>query len=101
MKTNQTKPKRTSTSSVQCWMLNAVLLATATGALADVRYMDVNSTNATPPYSDWSTAATDTPSDVNVLLNWSSTNPGYDSYSVTAIAAKQARSRFPNQQIIY
>jgi len=27
-------------------------------ALAGVHYVDVNSTNATPPYTDWTTAAT-------------------------------------------
>src|SRR6266545_473416 len=27
-------------------------------ALADVHYVDVNSTNATPPYTNWATAAT-------------------------------------------
>src|SRR5690349_15052877 len=27
-------------------------------ALADVHYVDVNSTNATPPYTNWPTAAT-------------------------------------------
>ena len=36
----------------------ALLLAGAGSALADVHYVDVNSTNATPPYTNWATAAT-------------------------------------------
>jgi hypothetical protein len=36
----------------------ALLLASAASALADVHYADVNSTNATPPYANWTTAAT-------------------------------------------
>jgi hypothetical protein len=44
--------------SVRCWMLNVALLATAASALAEVHYVDVNSTNATPPYTNWTTAAT-------------------------------------------
>src|SRR6516225_5011729 len=36
----------------------ALLLASAGTALAAVHYVDLNSTNTTPPYSDWSTAAT-------------------------------------------
>ena len=35
-----------------------LLLATAGSALAEVHYVDVNSTNATPPYTNWTTAAT-------------------------------------------
>ena len=35
-----------------------LLLAGAVSALADARYVDVNSTNATPPYTNWTTAAT-------------------------------------------
>jgi hypothetical protein len=35
-----------------------MLLATASGTLATVRYVDVNGTNATPPYTNWATAAT-------------------------------------------
>src|SRR6266436_3519655 len=33
-------------------------LATAGSALAGVHYVDVNSTNAAPPYTNWATAAT-------------------------------------------
>src|SRR5438445_10681630 len=36
----------------------AILLASAAGASAATHYVDVNSTNATPPYTTWSTAAT-------------------------------------------
>ncbi len=36
----------------------ALLLASSGSALADVHYVDVNSTNATPPYTNWATAAT-------------------------------------------
>src|SRR5467141_2418768 len=36
----------------------AILLATAASPWAAVRYVDVNSTNGTPPYTTWATAAT-------------------------------------------
>ena len=53
-----TKPISHSMFSVQCLLLNVAVFATAASALADVHYVDVNSTNATPPYTNWSTAAT-------------------------------------------
>src|SRR5712671_2888126 len=60
MKTNQMK-NGTSMFSVRCSMLNlalAVLPFSSGSALAGVRYVDVNSTNATPPYTNWATATT-------------------------------------------
>src|SRR5216684_2987636 len=36
----------------------ALLLATNASAQADVHYVDVNCTNATTPYTNWATAAT-------------------------------------------
>lgn len=36
----------------------ALLLGSSSGALAEVHYVDLNSTNATPPYTNWTTAAT-------------------------------------------
>ena len=35
-----------------------LLMASPGSALAEVHYVDVNSTNATPPYTNWTTAAT-------------------------------------------
>src|SRR5260221_8715675 len=35
-----------------------MILAGTGSALAEVHYVDVNSTNATPPYTNWTTAAT-------------------------------------------
>src|SRR5438132_4229806 len=35
-----------------------LLLAGTASVLAEVHYVDVNSTNATPPYTNWATAAT-------------------------------------------
>src|SRR5215471_4848800 len=58
MKSNQTKSIRISTLDVGCWMLNVALLASAGSALADVHYVNLNCTNATPPYTNWATAAT-------------------------------------------
>src|SRR5258707_477938 len=46
---------------VRGWLSNVALnlfLFLAASALAGVHYVDVNSTNATPPYTNWATAAT-------------------------------------------
>ena len=39
----------------------AMLVVIAESSLAAVRYVDLNSTNATPPYTNWATAATKHP----------------------------------------
>jgi len=57
MKSKQTKPIGPSMFSFRGWILNVAVLATAASALAEVHYVDVNSTNATPPYTNWATAA--------------------------------------------
>ncbi len=57
MKTNQTKPIDALMFSVRCGMLNVFLFSSGS-ALAAVHYVDLNSTNATSPYTNWASAAT-------------------------------------------
>ena len=49
-------------------MLNVAVFAIAASALAEVHYVDVNSTNTTPPYTNWTTAATSIQSAVNAAV---------------------------------
>ena len=51
---------RTKTSAA-CFFAVRFLLAFAASALASVHYVDINSPNATPPYTNWITAATNIP----------------------------------------
>src|SRR3989442_9996481 len=58
----------------------ALPLAPAGSALADVHYVDVNNTNATPPYTNWTTAATNIQAAVNAAVAGDEivvTNGGY------------------------
>jgi len=45
-----------------------LLLASTGSVLAEMHYVDVNSTNATPPYTNWSTAATNIQDAVDVAV---------------------------------
>ena len=57
-RTESCKQSRFSVDSVCSCSLLLFFLTCAGSALAGVHYVDVNSTNATPPYTNWTTAAT-------------------------------------------
>jgi len=59
---------RPGTGALRWLFAAALLLACAGTALADVHYVDLNSTNATPPYTNWPTAATNIQDAVDVAL---------------------------------
>jgi len=42
----------------RCWLTGALVFSLTAAALAATHYVDVNSMNATPPFLDWTTAAT-------------------------------------------
>src|SRR6266704_2491427 len=50
--------KAMNTRQHQILFAAGILLASLGSALAEVHYVDVNSTKATPPYTNWATAAT-------------------------------------------
>ncbi|HSU54676.1 MAG TPA: choice-of-anchor Q domain-containing protein [Candidatus Dormibacteraeota bacterium] len=68
----------------------ALFLISASNAVAEVLYVDVNSTNATPPYTNWPTAAREIQDAVDVALSGDEIVAANGTYSNSRIQADSA-----------
>ncbi len=96
--------KKSCLIGVRGWLSNvglAVCLFPAVRALAGLHYVDLNCTNATPPYTNWTTAATNIQDAVDAAVAGDELRGAPEASSSHAVQTRSYRGTHPIEHVSF